>query len=312
MGDLETAKKIVAKAVTQRLGRSYDRGCSWLWSRFVPAVERVSASRADRDPILAADGYYYIGNFHDINDAPRAGVRAYRKAVRLNPEFAEAWREMGERLGEMGDYKGEVRALRKAVRLVPDDPETCALDLKFAMEHVEDPIEPLYHDDGSTDSQPTPAWDVWELLAERRADEALELLKRKRSVQMRQLRAAAYGALGETERQLEEWEAIGRGRGWVVLGYRDWFFLRKANWNSPRFWRALRRAGKRLCDIGPKQHDGLFRVIPDRRGAAAYDRRLRLIVRYHIVRTTRNAKAARRLAEQYPRWTEVQRLAKRL
>jgi hypothetical protein len=53
-------------------------------------------------------------------------------------------------------------------------------------------------------------------------------------------------------------------------------------------------------------------VIPDRRGAAAYDRRLRLIVRYHIARTTQNANAARKLAEQYPKWIEVRRLARRL
>jgi tetratricopeptide (TPR) repeat protein len=243
MGDLESAREIVAKAVTQRLGRSYDRGCSWLWSQFIPAVERVALSKTRRNPILAADGYYYIGNFHDINTAPRAGLRAYRKAVRLNPEFAEAWREMALGLGLMGDYRGEVRALRKALGQEPDDPEDCALDLKWALESVEDPPEPIYHADGSTDGEAAPTWHVCELLAEHRAYEALDLLKRKRSVQMRQLRAAAYGALGETERQLEEWEAIGRGRGWVVLGYRDWFFLRKANWNSPRFWRALRRAG---------------------------------------------------------------------
>jgi hypothetical protein len=98
----------------------------------------------------------------------------------------------------------------------------------------------------------------------------------------------------------------------VLLDCRDWFFLTKASWNSPRFWRALRAAGRRFCQIGPKQHDGLFRAIPDKRSEAAYDRRRRLIVRYHIARTTRNAKAARRLAEQYPKWTEVRRLAKRL
>jgi tetratricopeptide (TPR) repeat protein len=310
--DLETAKRIVIKAVSHRLGRTYDRGCYWFWSHFVPAVDRVAASRAQRDPLLAADGYFYIGDVHDINHAPRAALRAYRKAVRLNPDFGEAWREIGLQLGAIGDYRGEVRALRKAMRVGVDDPEECAQDLRYALENVEQPMEPYCHADGSTDGEPAPAWEVWELLAEQSANEALEVLKRRRSVRVRQLRAAAYGALGDTERQLQEWEAIGRGRGWVLLGYRDWFFLTKASWNSPRFWRALRAAGRRFCQIGPKQHDGLFREIPDRRSEAAYDRRRRLVVRYHIARTTGNANAARKLADQYPKWTEIQRLAKRL
>jgi len=318
MGDLETAQELVAKTVGQRLGTVYDRGYSWAWSQFVPAVERVAAAKTRRERVLAAEGYWYIGDIHDLNCAPRAAVRAYRKAVQLDPKFAEAWRELGLRLGEMGDHKGEVRALRRALSLGHDDPESAALELKDAMENVENAPEPAYDNGGWFDA-PAPTWDAWELLAERRADEALDLLKRKRSMQMRQLRAAAYGARGDTERQLEVWEAIGRGRGWVLLGLQDWFFLTKASWNSPRFWRALRAAGKRFCQILNKQHDGLFRAIPEPKGQSGtaaerrrYDRRRRLIVRYHIARTTRNANAARKLAEQYPKWTEVQRLAKRL
>lgn len=47
-------------------------------------------------------------------------IHAYKRAVMVNPEFAEAWFNLGVLLYRINSFNGAVPALREAARLLPD------------------------------------------------------------------------------------------------------------------------------------------------------------------------------------------------
>ncbi len=178
------------------------------------------------------------------------------------------------------------------------------------------PTKPLYRDGGIHRIALAPAWIVYEHLAVREPEKAIAVLKKKRSVTARRLRAAVFGALGDTEGQLREWEAVASGRGPVELWCVDWFVMTRPVANSPRFWHALHALGRRLQGMGPVPNGGVWDAVPGPAGArwnsaAQVERRYRrgrLVMRYHIARTKKDHAAARKLVERYPQWTGARRL----
>jgi cytochrome c-type biogenesis protein CcmH/NrfG len=64
-------------------------------------------------------------HFLDLN---REAVEAYREAVRLKPDFAEAWYNLGVSYIKLGRHREAVEACREAVRLKPDFAEAWKLD----------------------------------------------------------------------------------------------------------------------------------------------------------------------------------------
>ena len=52
-----------------------------------------------------------------------AAVAAFRKAVALNPRYAEAWNGLGYALRNQGRYPDAIKAYDEALRLRPDFPE---------------------------------------------------------------------------------------------------------------------------------------------------------------------------------------------
>ena len=52
-----------------------------------------------------------------------SGSRSF-VAIRLNPEFHPAYRELGSALADQGGKEGSVSAYTEAVRLRPEDPES--------------------------------------------------------------------------------------------------------------------------------------------------------------------------------------------
>jgi tetratricopeptide (TPR) repeat protein len=50
-------------------------------------------------------------------------VQAFREAIRLKPDYADAWYNLGVANRESGQYQEAVQACREAIRLKPDDAE---------------------------------------------------------------------------------------------------------------------------------------------------------------------------------------------
>jgi len=54
------------------------------------------------------------------NKDSQEAIRAYKRAIMVNPEFAEAWFNLGVVLFRINSFRGAVSALREAARLLPN------------------------------------------------------------------------------------------------------------------------------------------------------------------------------------------------
>jgi len=84
-----------------------------------PAVEERRQSPAEAD----ADSEYNRGvRARVVRDWPGA-VSAFRQALALRTDFADAWNELGYALRNQGRYPESLDAYHEALRLRPDFPE---------------------------------------------------------------------------------------------------------------------------------------------------------------------------------------------
>jgi Flp pilus assembly protein TadD len=78
---------------------------------------------ADVDPANASVTWYNIGAIAKNNDKNADAVRAFKKAVELDPKYAQAHRELGYALVQQGDFNGAVEHFKKYVELAPSAPD---------------------------------------------------------------------------------------------------------------------------------------------------------------------------------------------
>jgi len=57
--------------------------------------------------------YYSVGKYEEC-------AKAFREAVRLKPNFAEAWALLGAAFGLLGKFQESIYASKEAIRLKPD------------------------------------------------------------------------------------------------------------------------------------------------------------------------------------------------
>ncbi|HEV8336963.1 MAG TPA: tetratricopeptide repeat protein [Candidatus Polarisedimenticolia bacterium] len=78
---------------------------------------------ADVDPANASVTWYNIGAIAKNNDKNPDAVRAFKKAVELDPKYAQAHRELGYALVQQGDFNGAVEHFKKYIELAPSAPD---------------------------------------------------------------------------------------------------------------------------------------------------------------------------------------------
>ena len=78
---------------------------------------------AEADPAHAAITWFNIGAIAKNSDRNEEAVRAFQKAVELDPAYAVAHRELGYALVKQGDFKGAVAQFNKYIELVPKAPD---------------------------------------------------------------------------------------------------------------------------------------------------------------------------------------------
>lgn len=217
----------------------YDMHGHWFIHTFQPMLMRYSARvTAPRQRRIAAIGMYLVGDIYDVvYEAPLAAARAYRRAVRLWPRMAAAWRELGSVLHWVGDYSAAKRSLARAAVLDPTDEITAGELNWIRQKNVPPPV-----------SVDTPISRARDAFAKGWWFTAMKLLRHQRDVSAWQLRARIHGAVGDSRQQLEAWDAIARSGKPVRMAYGDWFFLTHANWSAGRFWKTLISLQNRLED----------------------------------------------------------------
>jgi Flp pilus assembly protein TadD len=74
---------------------------------------------ADADPANAAVTWYNIGAIAKNSDKSADAVKAFKKAVEIDPKYAQAHRELGLALVQQGDFAGAVAQFNKYLELAP-------------------------------------------------------------------------------------------------------------------------------------------------------------------------------------------------
>ena len=69
------------------------------------------------------DALYVLGIAYGKLDRHDDAIAAYREALRINPELAEAWNNLGVAYSNINHYDDAVAALREALRINPEDAE---------------------------------------------------------------------------------------------------------------------------------------------------------------------------------------------
>lgn len=282
-----------------------DEGSRFVAGPFSEAIRSLGDLNClERDRYIVSFAYSDVGDVYDYLDAPRAAARAYRSAVKVNPYDTWAWSELGHMLNNMGQRAAGLKALREAQRL--------GCDSTLLQTYLEEALD-LPFDWVSLHR--APIWEVNECLARNQPLAALRLLRGKRRLYLRKLRARAYGAHGDFERMLQEWEGFAAAEGEVAVELADWFYLRDEAWDEPRFWLALYALRDRLGYGWSFAHDWLWDGLHRAKGVG-HLRHVRrenaLWFRYEIARTERSYAKAARLTVRYPEWPEAKALAAEL
>jgi tetratricopeptide (TPR) repeat protein len=84
-------------------------------------AETPSAGSTAKSPSEEAAKHYNSGV-----DKAKAGdiegaIAEYKEAVRISPDFAQAYNNLGADKAKLKDYKGAIAALDEAIRLTPED-----------------------------------------------------------------------------------------------------------------------------------------------------------------------------------------------
>jgi len=306
---LSQARRILARS--RDLPTAYGRGYFWLNERFLPALKRVEQSaRRKADRMIAAQGYYILGDIHDFNHAPRAAIRAYRRCLRLDPEASGAHREIGNMLDRMGMADPALAALKRAVRMDPDD-EHARGDLEWLEEELAEDgyLIPLYEEGD-------PVWESGELLAQNKVNAALRRLDGVDSIDVAIARGACYGALRDLNGVVDQWNAIASSEGEINARGRFWFHMPRSIINSPRLWEAIARVDvQRLEDLGWGFMTIHSEALPPDRYPDRTGRRRKgdaLTIEYELARTRKDHASARRILDRFPDWSLAKQLVAKL
>jgi Flp pilus assembly protein TadD len=87
------------------------------------AAQAQYRALAEADPAHAAVTWFNIGAIAKNNDRNDEAVKAFQKAVELDPGYAAAHKELGYALVKQGDFKGAVAQFNKYLELAPKAPD---------------------------------------------------------------------------------------------------------------------------------------------------------------------------------------------
>ena len=274
------------------------RGYAWFRRQLLPKLRLVESSSKAWRP-KAAIAWYYLGHLYHCNGAPRAALRAYRRALRCDNELFEARREIGSLLSLLGRHNSAVRTLQRTRELAPLD-KIAARDLEYAKQQQLESTKPCI-DEASIMVR------VAERLARLQPHRALSEV-RGVSLAAWQARARAYGALDDSHEAINCWRAlVNLGQAFEVSSA-DIFYLPPSLWESEAFWRLFESGPRNVVGfivIDPGGPPDIFFGPPELQYAvrpADKSKRLKAMARFQSARIAKDLPGLELLAREYSQW----------
>lgn len=286
---------------SKSVARLLDQGYEFLTTSVYPSLENLrselSRTRSSSDREIVADVHSLLGDLYDLLEAPLAAIKEYGLCVSVEPDHGYAWAELSTMYWKLGDRGRAVAYARRSLEIEQTEHARENLDDAMELDEVEYPEGPT--------GESILEWFGRELLAGGFSRIVLGWVEPS-SAGMRQVRAQAWGALGQCDNAVAEWMEISRSATSVTLRQGDWFYLPNSVFESPAIWRAFEALGPRL--VGDTQVDpdlvGLVTEPGEHANAPSVRRRQwDLLIKLHLATACRDQETIRQLCERYPTWT---------
>ncbi len=116
------ATNITPEAIDVRIEEKIEKK----YSDFDKGIASIVAQRLNeiderfKKPIGNASDYLILGNVEYAEGNYLKAIERYEKALKLKPDYAEAWYNKGVTLGKLGQYNEALEAFNKAIEIKPD------------------------------------------------------------------------------------------------------------------------------------------------------------------------------------------------
>lgn len=302
-------RKYVYWHTHRSLSRAMNLGYFWFKTRYRPALLRLEQANYKKDRVLFGESYCLIGQIFFMNGCPKAALKAYKKCLEYTPNHVYAMKELAQRYEEIGYYE---KCMSVLIDLLHVDPvEFDRYLYRDALDSFVDNLPPFYE---KTDIY----WQAREKLAQDKPKAALRLLKKKRTIKAKLIKACAYAAMGETEKYFDQWHQVVNLKSPIQMTYEDWFYMEDSVWNGSAFWEIMLSCSKQnrfdssvmpcfesLWDLDTKKSNSADPFNESKAQRSRRNKSHALLAQYHIVRTNRDLKLATKLANRYPNWPEI-------
>lgn len=115
---LARAKELTSKPIRLKPGEAID------WSNVENLSEHIEGIRAFREAVRIdpeyADAWHGLALAHVQLGETSEAMKAFEEVVRLDPDHPTAWVGLGAARAELGDFKSAAQAFREAARVRPD------------------------------------------------------------------------------------------------------------------------------------------------------------------------------------------------
>ncbi len=258
----------------------------------LPEAESLCTNIAQREN--SAGAWHLLGVIHGMRGNPREAERCSREAIRLRPDYVEAYSNLGAALSAQGQVEEAIRNLREALRLRPNHVEAhYNLGLALAADHrFDDAIESLREATRLKPGQAEAHLYLGALLATTgRFEEAVESFRKTLDLDPRRAMAHAYlgnafVSLGKMDDAVASYRQAlqlqpnnaeilnNLGNALIELNRNDDAIsaYRQAIECEPRFLASYHNLGRAVLDLGhiaeaTKVYRAALRIEPDHSGA---------------------------------------------
>lgn len=280
----------------QGVGWLHAQGYEWFWGRYIVALESVAGNTeiSSFDLETLADSYYRAGDIFDFMDAPLMAIEYYHKALELDPEMAVAHREIARMYERVGDYEKMIEYSDKALALDPNEP--CALQDRDGFYSREETTPYDGFDAGNL------VWHTRELLAAKKPDEALMVLKKLSGDRVLRALTHCYGALGQTRNYLNTWEKLCSSVEEIDLTNADWFFMPEHVCDNSEIWKIWLDSQCRFSGFSSYyeelDNNQLFQTYSE-------NEKKRTVFKYYYLFHSGDQFGLQRMLFKYPEWRDL-------